>query len=76
MKKLVILLIRLYQKLLSFETGVLSIIFPQKICRFTPSCSQYTIDAITKYGILHGGIKGVRRILRCNPHNVGGSDPA
>jgi len=44
-------------------------------CRFYPSCSEYTYQAIEKYGALHGGWMGVRRIVRCNPWNPGGYDP-
>jgi putative membrane protein insertion efficiency factor len=45
-------------------------------CRFYPSCSQYAIDAITKYGALRGGFKAFRRMLRCHPGCAGGFDPA
>jgi len=44
-------------------------------CRFTPSCSQYMIDAIHKKGLLVGLLKGTLRILRCNPLFPGGHDP-
>jgi uncharacterized protein len=44
-------------------------------CRFYPSCSEYTYQAIEKYGALRGGWMGVRRIVRCNPFNPGGYDP-
>ncbi len=44
-------------------------------CRFTPSCSQYTLTAIERYGLLKGGIMGATRILRCNPFSKGGFDP-
>jgi putative membrane protein insertion efficiency factor len=45
-------------------------------CRFVPSCSQYAIDAITKYGPLRGGYKALRRIARCHPWGGRGYDPA
>ena len=45
-------------------------------CRFTPSCSQYAIDAINKYGPLRGGWKAVKRISRCHPWGGRGYDPA
>ncbi|MEO7454240.1 MAG: membrane protein insertion efficiency factor YidD [Fimbriimonadales bacterium] len=44
-------------------------------CRFTPSCSNYTLQAIQKYGLLKGSWMGAKRILRCNPFNPGGHDP-
>jgi len=76
MRKLVLGLIRFYQKYLSFDSGFLRTLFlTDKACRFTPSCSEYTYQAISKYGIILGGWKGVRRILKCNPWNSGGNDP-
>ena len=45
-------------------------------CRFYPSCSNYSIQAFQKYGFIKGLIKSVWRILRCNPFNPGGHDPA
>jgi len=66
MKKLLIKTIRLYQRYIS----------PLKkpCCRFYPSCSQYAVMAIEKYGVLRGGFKAVLRILRCNPLFKGGID--
>ena len=64
---LVILLIRAYQKFISPLLG------PN--CRFHPTCSQYFILAVQKYGLLVGGWKGVTRISRCHPWNPGGHDP-
>lgn len=50
---------------------------PLKIpsCRFTPTCSQYAIDAISTHGALKGGALSVWRIMRCNPFCKGGYDP-
>ena len=45
------------------------------VCRFTPSCSEYFILAVHKYGPVRGGCKGVWRICRCNPFSQGGDDP-
>ena len=45
------------------------------VCRFEPSCSEYFIAAVHKYGPLRGACKGVGRICRCNPWNPGGIDP-
>jgi len=46
-----------------------------QVCRFYPSCSQYTYEAVRKYGIINGSIMGVRRILNCHPFNPGGYHP-
>ena len=45
------------------------------VCRFEPSCSEYFIQAVRKYGPVRGAYRGVRRICRCNPWNQGGYDP-
>lgn len=68
MKKFAIILIKTYQKYISPIKG-------KRSCRFYPTCSQYSIEAVTKYGIFKGGIKSIKRILRCNPFNPGGYDP-
>lgn len=60
-------LIRLYQIFLSPFLG--------QSCRFTPTCSAYTIEAIRKYGALRGCWRGAGRILRCHPWHPGGHDP-
>lgn len=44
-------------------------------CRFYPTCSEYAIESIQKYGVLKGGIKAAKRILKCHPFNPGGYDP-
>jgi putative membrane protein insertion efficiency factor len=46
-----------------------------KVCKFHPSCSEYFIEAVEKYGPLRGSAKGMWRICRCNPWNRGGYDP-
>ena len=44
-------------------------------CRFNPTCSNYFIQAVKKYGALRGSLKGIARIARCNPFHPGGDDP-
>lgn len=67
MRKIAILVLKFYKKHIS--PGL------PKSCRFYPTCSEYAIEAINKYGILKGSIKSIYRILRCNPFNKGGYDP-
>ncbi|NWF99264.1 MAG: membrane protein insertion efficiency factor YidD [Nitrospirae bacterium] len=67
MKVFLILLIKFYKY-------CISPVFPSS-CRFFPSCSQYSIDAINKYGALKGTFLSFRRILRCHPFHPGGYDP-
>ena len=59
MKKLMLKLIRFYQRRISPCTA--------PCCRFTPTCSQYAFEAINKYGALKGGWMAFRRLLRCQP---------
>ena len=67
MKKILIFIIKLYQKYLS----------PLKHtkCPYYPSCSEYGLEAIERYGAFKGGILASYRILRCNPFSKGGYDP-
>lgn len=76
LSKIVISFIKFYQKTLSPDHGPLKHMFPHGYCRFYPTCSEYAIQAIKKYGIIIGGLKAAWRILRCNPFNKGGNDPA
>ena len=66
-KSVGIALIRAYQRFISP-------MLPSS-CRFTPSCSLYTLQAIEKYGLLKGCLIGARRLLRCHPFSEGGYDP-
>jgi len=74
-KVAVLSVIKLYQKTLSFDHGPLGRVFPFFGCRFHPSCSQYTYQAIEKYGIIKGSWLGLKRIVRCHPRSPGGHDP-
>ncbi len=67
MKRFFILCIRLYQKSKNPLTN--------GCCRFTPTCSQYALQAIERHGAFFGGILAVWRLLRCNPFAKGGYDP-
>jgi hypothetical protein len=71
----VLKMIRLYQKTISFDHGILRAYFPHGYCRFHPSCSEYGYQAIEKYGLFRGGVKALWRIMRCNPWSRGGIDP-
>ncbi|KGO14685.1 membrane protein insertion efficiency factor YidD [Clostridium botulinum] len=67
MKNLLICIIKMYRKYIS----------PLKrpSCRFYPTCSQYSMEAIEKYGALKGTLISIKRILKCHPFNEGGYDP-
>lgn len=75
LKKILISLIKVYQKVLSFDHSPLKVFYPHGFCRFNPTCSQYSIEAIDKYGPIKGSLKAAWRVLRCNPFNKGGNDP-
>ncbi len=67
MKRVLLALVRFYRRAISP--------FRPPGCRYTPTCSQYALEAIEKYGALKGGWMAFRRILRCNPFHKGGYDP-
>jgi len=75
MKLIILKAIRWYQKYLSLDQGWLSFIYSERFCRFHPTCSEYTYQAIDKYGALKGGWLGFKRVLRCHPWSEGGEDP-
>ncbi|WP_369574090.1 membrane protein insertion efficiency factor YidD [Acidithiobacillus sp. IBUN Pt1247-S3] len=67
LRRAVILLIHGYQLVLSPFLG--------QNCRYHPTCSHYTCEAIERYGVLRGGWMGIKRIARCHPFHPGGYDP-
>ncbi|MBU1186625.1 MAG: membrane protein insertion efficiency factor YidD [Acidobacteria bacterium] len=67
MKRAVLFLIRIYRALLSPLLG--------RHCRFYPTCSVYTSEAIEKFGLMKGLFLSVKRLLRCHPFHSGGVDP-
>ena len=75
LRQIVLKIIEIYQKTLSPDHGPARRLYPAGFCRFQPTCSEYTRQAIEKYGILRGMAQGFWRILRCNPWSKGGWDP-
>ena len=67
MKKIMMTLIRFYQR-------EISPLYPPR-CRYIPTCSEYALQAVEKYGALRGGWLALRRLLRCHPFQKGGYDP-
>lgn len=65
-KKILVILINIYQKFSKYTP---------KVCRYYPTCSQYTKEAIIKYGAIKGSWMGFKRICRCHPWAEGGYDP-
>lgn len=65
MSKVLIFLIEFYQKYLSLDSGLLMILTPGGACKYSPTCSEYTKQMISKYGSLKGLILGARRIISC-----------
>ena len=75
MKRIILLLIRFYQKVLSPDQGIFSFLFSERFCRFHPTCSEYMIEAVQKFGIFKGSYLGLKRLGRCQPMCEGGFDP-
>ncbi|MFQ7000354.1 MAG: membrane protein insertion efficiency factor YidD [Clostridium sp.] len=67
MKKIILYLIKMYRT-------KISPMYPPR-CKYIPTCSQYAVEAIEKYGVIKGGLMSIWRILRCNPFSKGGFDP-
>lgn len=70
MKKILLKIIEFYQKNISLWLQSKNI-----NCKFYPTCSEYTKQAINKYGSVKGSFLGIKRILKCNPFSKGGYDP-
>jgi len=71
LSSILIVIVMLYQIAIS---PLIKLVFGD-VCRFHPSCSQYFIEAVRKYGPIRGAIKGIWRVIRCNPCCKGGYDP-
>ncbi len=67
MKKILLFIIKIYQKYISAMTP--------RTCRFYPTCSEYSYQSILKYGAIKGSYLSLKRILKCHPFNKGGYDP-
>lgn len=67
MNRLLVFMIGLYQKFISPLKG--------QTCRFYPTCSEYSVQALQKYGFVKGSWKSIKRILKCHPFHPGGHDP-
>ena len=72
-KGIILVMIKGYQIFLSPDQGIF--VPRSATCRFYPSCSSYSLQAIKRFGILKGGLLGIKRILKCHPFNSGGWDP-
>lgn len=76
MKRIVLKTIKLYQRSFLFRSPILKVLFlSDAACRFQPTCSEYTYQAIERYGIIRGSILGLKRIMKCHPLSKGGYDP-
>ncbi|MBD3380202.1 MAG: membrane protein insertion efficiency factor YidD [Candidatus Omnitrophica bacterium] len=67
MRRFLVFMLALYKKYISP--------FLPRSCKFSPTCSEYSAEAITRYGVFKGAVMSLWRILRCNPFSRGGFDP-
>jgi len=74
-KSIILSLIKFYQKIFSPDHGIFASFFPHYGCRFYPTCSEYTYQAISRYGLTRGIFMGLKRISKCHPFSQGGYDP-
>ncbi|MDO8512538.1 MAG: membrane protein insertion efficiency factor YidD [bacterium] len=75
MRNTLVFIITIYQKTISPDHGIAKVLFPFGVCRYTPTCSDYSKQAINRFGVVRGSLMGVKRIIRCNPFTAGGYDP-
>lgn len=76
MKKVALGLIKAYQRTSFFHNELFKVFFlTDQVCKYEPTCSRYTYQAIEKYGVFKGGLLGLKRISRCHPWAKGGYDP-
>ncbi|MFH0952274.1 MAG: membrane protein insertion efficiency factor YidD [Patescibacteria group bacterium] len=73
--RILIIIIKVYQKTLSPDHGMLAWRYPDGVCRYQPTCSEYASDAIKTFGSAKGLLWASRRLLRCHPWSRGGYDP-
>ena len=67
--------IKFYQRTLSKDHGLYKVLYPLGFCRFKPTCSEYALSAVEKYGVLRGGVKAMWRLFRCTPWTKPRYDP-
>lgn len=70
MKKIIIFLLKAYKKIISPIISIFGF-----NCKYYPTCSEYMVQAVEKYGVIKGVLLGTKRILKCNPFSKGGYDP-
>lgn len=73
-RKFLLFFIRVYQKLFSFDHSFWAQPDKIRVCIYYPSCSEYTYQAIERFGIIKGSVLGIKRIISCNPFSKGGID--
>ena len=66
--------VRVVNALIRFYQNTISLVLPAS-CRFAPSCSEYTHEAVSRFGVVRGVWMGIKRIVRCHPFHPGGYDP-
>jgi len=71
LRRVILKLIRFYQKVFSPDSGFFSFLFYPGVCRFRPTCSEYAYLAVEKYGLWRGCVKSFWRLLRCHPFSKG-----